>query len=641
MSTIQWIGENDLVLHWELNREKDESHVYGLMRHIDVGGYNADYPVGVIDIEGNLHVYAGHHRIAAAFGTHEDFPTLPLESVPCEIRAGDIDDVVRYMQLDHDKHNPSMNPALGLPLTRTQEREQRTIMLSFPENFKLTDRVLAAKWGRSHEWVRVVRGELSVKICQIHEEFHQNQLSARDLMEEHHFSESRLEAMYSLIRSGEREVTRGGTTYTQKTVASKEKRDAARDELAERQLENRETIETAVGAIAIRFSTLVDAEIRRRLYDAYGVSRRQEAHQWAIPALKNEVEAQESLLSMLSEEEDSAWMQEFGLTHHVRSDGDKLFQLQGEKDMMTEGAQRMVGDIERLRTPSWLLHSQDERLTKLKEMTEALEEVIATEENERREMANAEHDLRIASVNAVNACRDLEKSFQASDIEDTSQEGYEKFLDTALATRSYNSEVKANLKMLILAPLGLDNRLDVSLVESTVKLFLTDLESHREWTHPFFVSESGADVEDAVGDEDTPAEESPEPTPVAAQVSPEPTPVAAPAPTPAPAPVPDTSAAEVTAPSEKRRAATEVSEQFKQQVTREMTLGDGYDFQNFRKFVDIPQKRSDEKVNAAFNIAVDVFLYLMQSVDRDGSPLVGQVDVLSKIHNFALEDEEE
>ena len=144
MSQIRYVTQKELVPHEELNRAYDEDHVYALMQHMqDFGGYNENYPIETMEIDGELHIFSGHHRFAAAFGRNLTFPLLPLEKVPVTVVKGDFDALVERMWNAHDENNPKKNPAFGLQLSRAQETAQRLIQLSFPHIYRQSSNQLA------------------------------------------------------------------------------------------------------------------------------------------------------------------------------------------------------------------------------------------------------------------------------------------------------------------------------------------------------------------------------------------------------------------------------------------------------------------------------------------------------------------
>ena len=72
----------------------------------------------VVVIEGERHLAADHHRLAAATQSDVLYPNLPLTEVWAELEDGTLDDVIRIMQEDNFRHDASVNASVGLPLTR-------------------------------------------------------------------------------------------------------------------------------------------------------------------------------------------------------------------------------------------------------------------------------------------------------------------------------------------------------------------------------------------------------------------------------------------------------------------------------------------------------------------------------------------
>lgn len=149
---LRWVSESELTLHWGLNRECNEEHVYALAQRMQTfGGFDADFPIGTIEIEGKLHVYSGHHRAAAAFKRNmppQLFPLLPLAQVPVTVIQGDMDALIEKMWTTHDVYN-SEDSDLRLPLSDWDKRKQREILMSFPHIYRLSSRKISKMWNVS------------------------------------------------------------------------------------------------------------------------------------------------------------------------------------------------------------------------------------------------------------------------------------------------------------------------------------------------------------------------------------------------------------------------------------------------------------------------------------------------------------
>lgn len=219
---VTFVSETELTLHWELNRQRNEEHVYALAQHMQTfGGFDPAYPIETMEIEGKRHVYSGHHRAAAAFSRDMRFPLLPLAKVPVTVIQGDMDTLIERMWTAHDAHNPKMNAALGLQLTKAQEREQRLIQLSFPHIYRQSSTQLGELWNVSRKTVERLR----LQLIDIIDSLNQRNLDAAELLANFHFTPERLGEMERLIASGER-VGKEGKVY--KTQASRQKKIANR-----------------------------------------------------------------------------------------------------------------------------------------------------------------------------------------------------------------------------------------------------------------------------------------------------------------------------------------------------------------------------------------------------------------------------
>ena len=217
---LRFVSENELTLHWELNRQRNEEHVYALAQHMQTfGGFNPAYPIETMEIDSKYHVFSGHHRAAAAFSRDIRFPLLPLSKVPVTVIHGDMDTLIEKMWTAHDAHNPKTNPALGLQLTKAQEVEQRLIQLSFPHIYILSSERIGELWNVSRKTV----DRLRLQLIDIIDSLTQSEFDATELLANFHFTPERLVRMDRLIASGER-VGADGRVY--KTQASRKKKRA-------------------------------------------------------------------------------------------------------------------------------------------------------------------------------------------------------------------------------------------------------------------------------------------------------------------------------------------------------------------------------------------------------------------------------
>ena len=227
MSKLHYVTQAELVPNWGLNRMRNEEHVYALMQHMqDFGGYNESYPIEAMEIDGKLHIFAGHHRFDAAFGRDLTFPLLPLKKVPVTVIEGDYDLLVERMWNAHDENNPKKNPAFGLQLSRAQETAQRLIQLSFPHIYGQSSSELSKLWNTSRRTVGRLRDQFKEHLWDIVK----CNLPPDALLQRYHFTPERLATMVELVKSGER-VGADGKTYS--TQASETKKEETREQLIE------------------------------------------------------------------------------------------------------------------------------------------------------------------------------------------------------------------------------------------------------------------------------------------------------------------------------------------------------------------------------------------------------------------------
>ena len=153
---VRFVSESELTLRWDLNRGYNEEHVYALAQDMQaIGGFDTRYPIGTIEIDGELHVYSGHHRVEAAFSRdivpYQFYPLLPLEKVPVTVIKGDEDTLIEKMWTTHiisdsedctlGFHGFLMDKALG-------------IVLGFPHYFRMSPRKLSKMWNLPTDWIK-------------------------------------------------------------------------------------------------------------------------------------------------------------------------------------------------------------------------------------------------------------------------------------------------------------------------------------------------------------------------------------------------------------------------------------------------------------------------------------------------------
>ena len=161
--SLRWVSENELTLHWGLNRRRNDKHVYALAQRMQTfGGFDSAYPIGTIEIDGELHVYSGHHRAAAAFSRDMScqlYPLLPLEKVPVTVIQGDMDTLIEKMWTAHDDNH--------LKLHSSERMLRGKILMSFPHIYRLSSRKISKMWNISFSEVEDLRRETSESLREL------------------------------------------------------------------------------------------------------------------------------------------------------------------------------------------------------------------------------------------------------------------------------------------------------------------------------------------------------------------------------------------------------------------------------------------------------------------------------------------
>lgn len=365
-----------IISHWELNREKKEEHVDALARHINENGFDKSYPLRVVDIDGEYHLAAGHHRLAAATLSHILYPNLPLERIWSCVIPGTIDDVVKIMQEDNFSHDPAVNPSVGLPLTRAEKAQQCKRLLMFEFIFRQSNRALELRFGVHHTTVARWREEVCVAL---------QQMSAANLTEEQLLAEfamtpQRLEVMLALVASGERDVKRGDSTYTQKTVAGE--RTAAIAEFREMH----KTLQAAIQDLVADKSTLHLSHVKGQLYAAFDLRFAANASKWPLSAIRNELLNMDLLLDML-ENPESSLNNEYHLLHEVNTSCGQLDDLvEWPSAPLTESARQLLQEMKRpIFDPTWWDALRADRIEALEDMRSRFGPVFQKEQEAQKE----------------------------------------------------------------------------------------------------------------------------------------------------------------------------------------------------------------------------------------------------------------
>lgn len=166
---VRFVSESELVFRWDLNRGYNEEHAYALARDMQaIGGFDADYPIGTIEIEGELHIYSGHHRAEAAFSRditpYQFYPLLPLQKVPVTVIKGDEDMLIDKMWTTHIISD-SEDCTLGF--TGYVMDRALGIALGFPHYYRLSPRKLSNMWKVPAKYIRSVMVEVMRDISNI------------------------------------------------------------------------------------------------------------------------------------------------------------------------------------------------------------------------------------------------------------------------------------------------------------------------------------------------------------------------------------------------------------------------------------------------------------------------------------------
>ena len=448
----QLVPVDAIQVHWPLNRARDCDHVRALATHINRDGFNENYPIRVVKFEnGDLHLGAGHHRFAAAIGEHIrdaagdfqrdlTFENLPLSSVPAEIFLGDMDDVIRLMQLDNFKHDAAVNAGVGKALSRDEKKEQCLRLLAFPEFFGKSLRVLETEFGMPRSTIAELKKELTVRLGQCAE----RELSDLELLNKFGLTRARFDKMRLLIRSGERAGADGRVTKTQ---ASAVKKEDARELAVSEFRSAHDVVQKAIDTICEKCDTLTRETIKRRLYSQFDLGHETNASRWSVEKLASQLKSISALQTELSDLKTSLWAAEFWNAHRVARDAAALRALGAP--FLTKQVEQVLENADFCKTADFEVIDEVERRKDLENLAIELSGVLQDErklrsEKKAREDAAAREekaraDLEKAVRAATRACDDLKETFGISAISDTSPEGYEEFLRAACAGGKYSS----------------------------------------------------------------------------------------------------------------------------------------------------------------------------------------------------------
>ena len=422
-------------VHWSLNRARDCDHVRALATHINRDGFNEKYPVCLIKFaDGSLHLAAGYHRFAAAIGEHVKvlgggyardltFENLPLASVPAETILGNMDDVIRLIQIDNFKHDAAVNADVGKALSRAEKKEQCLRLLGFPEFFGKSLRVLETEFGMPRSTIAELKKELTVRVGQCAE----RELSDLELLNDFGLTRARFDKMLLLIRSGARAGADGRVTKTQ---ASAVKKESALARAAAEFETSKSSVQNLIDEICDELFSLDRADVQRRLFSHLGISGADIANM-SSDELKKERAAFSELQADLQNRNRGLWWHEFRGFHNA-------YQLRSELEGLGPNFEvdESASALERAReieTARFESQARDARLTELKILKDFLAGAIARENTEREKQVKAHDELKNVCELASRACSSLVREFRERALQpDAVGQNFRAFISAAL-----------------------------------------------------------------------------------------------------------------------------------------------------------------------------------------------------------------
>ena len=393
--TVDLIPVSGIIEHWDLNRDRNDLHVDALAKHIDADGYNDEYPISVVRIGDAFHLAAGHHRLAAAKTEDLLYPNLPLEKIPALVIEGDIDDVVRMIHEDNFKHDPALNSALGMPLTRDQKKEQCRQLLQFPEYWEQSDERLSPIFGVHHSTISRWRGELTLAMQDCARKMESAEMSAETLFKNFGLTQERLEEIISLIKSGKRIGVDGRITYTQAAAGKKED---ARAKAVKTFQESHRAVISALADIHIECPSLKREVVKKRLYEHFDLAHEANASRWSVEKLAKQQKAISLLRSELQDRSASRWCEEFRRLEKVKASAMELRAL--DQPFLTAGPVEILEEVSAVRSDDFEKTEQAMRLEILSNLAKRVREILDVER------AARDDNLQDARA-AANSARDF------------------------------------------------------------------------------------------------------------------------------------------------------------------------------------------------------------------------------------------
>ena len=441
-----------ILTYWHLNRKRDDEHVRALATAINRDGFDQRYPVRIVKTpDGKLHLAAGYHRLAAAAGEHVDvgggqyerdatLVNLPIEKIWADVVLGDLNDVVKTMQLDNFKHDPAVTAGVGKPLSSAQKKEQCKTLLGFPDYFGKSLALLETEFGIPKRTLANWKSDVGERIAQIASA----DLSDLELLNDYGFTRERLEKMAYLVKTG---AVSGADGRVTKTQASADKKARARELAISDFRSAHDEVQKSIDMICENCTSLARETIKRRLYSHFDLSHETNASRWSVEKLASQAKAISALQAELSDLKKSGWAREFWNTHKVSSAAAELRGLGAP--FLCEEVEQVLQTADFCKTGDFEVIDAEERRKELVDLAKEISDILQAERDLRAQKKAVEDaaareekarvDLEKSVRAATRACADLQETFGRSAIADQSAEGYEKFLGAACTGGRFSS----------------------------------------------------------------------------------------------------------------------------------------------------------------------------------------------------------